>query len=904
MKFLTFISILILFTNLSGKSQERFSNNNLISQIRQVINSDSVDKYQSKTLNQIKTDSLKLNAVQFSDTSKKKSSLDTLVSAKGKDSLTFDMKTKILRIYGDSKLNYKKQNLSAEYIELNLDSGTLEALPKYDSTKKMSNFPTFVDKSEQYYGKIIKYNFKTEQGVIDMGETKMTEGFYFGEKIKRISEKELYVKDGCYTTCDEPHPHYYFGSPKMKVEMGDKIFVDPLIFYVADMPVFIIPFGFYLPNKSGRQSGLIVPGYFFSNDKGVVLDNFGYYWAASEYWDTQFGVNFYSKGGAILKNSTRVVIGNNLNANMTLQYGKTRANPTKPYSTDWSLAGNYSQKITPMENINGNFNIASQDFNRNTQTNLGDRITQNITSSIGYSRTFENKTSLNLSYQRSQNIITNAYNQTIPLSYSIPNLYPLKGLSFVPKDSWIRDISFRLNTIGSYSNDHSLAYTTRKIDTTTVTDTSFVNNERKYINYSPNLSISPKFGFFTVSPSISFGANTFFRRLTRSFNSVDSSISNNYENGLFWEYFYSFGVSVSTKLYGLIDSKHQVFGFINPNWLGISAFRHTYNPSISFSFSPDFSQENYGFYSQFFNPNTQRYEKYNRFINEGSSHAPTGLSKTLAYSDMHSFEIKLPSKDTLPEKKIELIRLNINTGYNFAADSLRLYPLNVQFRSPALDFINFTGNAGFTFYDEDPVIDKTTGLPTKNTVFVNRYLVSAGKAPLRLTNVSFSFSSSYSSAGIQSNSSFGQDVKRKSSDSIEPGARFAQRINYQEEFFDYYGDSTPGYSPLNVPWSINFAVTYSYNQPTINSISRTFNVSGGLQLSLTNTWKISASTQYDLINKQLMTPYFTITKDMHCWDLLFTWTPSQYNGGFYLRFGIKASQLKDLKIEKRNTPIY
>lgn len=894
--FMLFLSVSLSLQN----TQTKFDSlqNNRINLSDTTINKIIVDQQNTP-------DSLKARLNRVSDTTKKRSSLDTLVSAKGRDSITFDMKTKIMRIFGDSKLNYKTQYLNSEYIQLNLETGTLEALPKYDSLSKMSNFPSFTDKGEQYYGKIIKYNFKSKQGVIDMGETKMTEGFYFGEKIKRISEKELFVKDGCYTTCDEPHPHYYFGSPKMKVQMGEKIFVDPLIFYVADMPIFVVPFGFYLPNKTGRQSGLIVPGYLFSNDRGVILENLGFYWAASDYWDTQFGVNFYSKGGAIFKNSSRFVISDKLNGNLTLQYGKTRTKPDNQYSTDWSVSGNYVQNITPMQSINGNFNFASQNFNRNTQTNLNDRITQNVSSNIGYSRTFENKTSLNLSYQRNQDIITNEYSQTIPLSYSMPNLYPLKSLSFIPKDSWLRDISFRLNTAASYSNDYKQNIISKKVDTNLVKDTIFRNTERKYISYSPNLSINPKFGFFTISPSINFGANTFFRRLIRSVNMADSSITDTYASGLYWEYYYSIGISASTKLYGMMDSKNKLLWFINPEIFGIKAFRHTYNPSVSFSLSPDFSNNKYGFYDQYFDPITQSYQKYNKFINEGGSHAPGTLSQTLSYGDMHSFEIKLPSEsDSIPEKKIELLRLNFNTGYNFAADSLKLNQLNMQFRSPALDFLNFTGNASFTMYDEDPVIDSKTGLPTSRTKYVNRYLLSAGKSPIRLTNLSFSFSTSFTSSGIQGSGSFSKDVSKKSNDSVAPGERFAERVNYESEFYDFFGESTPGYSPLNVPWSMNFAVTFNYNQQFRNDITRSLNVSGGLQFSLTNTWKVSASAQYDAINNELMTPYITVTKDMHCWDLLFTWTPSKYNSGFYLRFGIKASQLKDLKLEKRNNPLY
>lgn len=845
------------------------------------------------TIQQAKTDST---------VTKKKGDLDTLVSTKALDSIVFKKKANLLKLYGNAELTFRKQKLTSYYIELDLQKALLNAQPRIDSNNRITNFPIFNDNGEEIFGKTIKYNFRTQQGVIDLGETKMSEGFYFGSKIKKSSEKELFVQDGCYTTCDHPHPHYYFGSPKMKVVTGDKVLVDPLILFVADMPVFIVPFGFYIPNKTGRQSGLIVPAYFFSRDRGVILENLGFYWAASDYWDMQFGANLYSKGGFIFKNSTRLVIGNYLSSNLNLQYGRTRFRPDDSYNTNWSIAGGYNHQIDPMQSINGNFNFASQDFNRNTQINMLDRITQNISSDIGYSKTFENSTSLGISFQRNQNIITNEYSQSIPIRYSIPNFYPLKQIKAIPRDSWLRDISVSLSTNGVYSNDYTRYIEQRKInDSTAVTDSIYRHNERKYISYSPNISISPKFGYFTLTPSISFGANTFFRRLTREVDNEGKFIDN-YENGLFWEYYYRMGVSASTRLYGMWDDKNRLFGFISPTGLGLIGLRHTYNPTFSLSYSPDLSSEKYGFYSQYFNPLTQQYVKYSRFLNEGGSHAPVNKSLSLSYNDLHSFEVKVKTNDSIGEKKLELLRINLSTGYNFVADSLKLNPLNLQLRSPVLDFMNFSGSAGFTFYDEQRITDS---LGNKlGTRFVDKYLISQGKGLARLTNFNFSISSSFSQDGFSGFGSFGTEPKKRKQDTLSPGDRFSQRINYEEDEFDYFAENIHGYAPLNLPWSLNFSLNYSYNQYTIDNISRSMTVNTSFNFSLTPTWSFTATTSYDFISGDLLAPYITVRKDLHCWELNFTWSPSKINGGFYLTFGIKASQLKDLKLEKRSNPLY
>ena len=64
----------------------------------------------------------------------------------------------------------------------------------------------------------------------------------------------LFVEDGKFTTCDLDHPHYYFGSPTMKITVKDKIVARPIFLYIADVPVFALPFGIF-PSERGRRSG-------------------------------------------------------------------------------------------------------------------------------------------------------------------------------------------------------------------------------------------------------------------------------------------------------------------------------------------------------------------------------------------------------------------------------------------------------------------------------------------------------------------------------------------------------------------------------------------------------------------------------------------------------------------------
>jgi len=827
---------------------------------------------------------------------KSPSGIDSLVTFFAADTAMFKLSNKTMRLVGKSKIDFKVQQLNAEIIEIDFENSILRAKYAIDTNNRRYGFPRFSDAGEIFYGEEITYNFKTKRGKIVSGETQTGEGFYYGVQIKRISENELFVRDGYYTTCDDACPHYYFGSPKMKLAIKDRIFIDPVIFYVEDMPIFIFPFGLFFPNKTGRQSGLIIPSFYFSKNRGVVFQDFGFYLAVSDYWDTQVKFDLFSKGGYLAKNTTRWALRNVYNGSYNIQYGRTRFNPDEQYQKNWSLQLNHNHIFTPYERMDVNVNFASRDFNRNTQTDYQYRVQQNITSNASYSKSFDNGTNLSVSYQRDQNLINETYSQVIPLNFSVPNFTPFKKAISPTQRSWysfVRDISF------SYRSNY-----TNSLSKISVADTAFKYIERNKISHSPGISISPKFGYFTVTPSISFSANNYFRKLERTVNPNDSTIVDKYKRGFFTEYYYSFGVSASTRLFGVADANHPFFGFIKPESLGFKAFRHTYQPSIGFSYTPDFSQNQYDFYGRYFDPKQNRIVKYSRFESDGGG-APSQVSKRITYSDLHSFEIKVPQKDTLPDKNIELLRLTLATSYNLAADSLKLSDISATFRTPAIGFFEFSGSASFTAYDEAKTVQGN------NVVYrrINKFLLEQGKGLARLTSFSVSLSGSFASEGLsQSNrGTFSEEEsEEKRRDSIDAmlGARFLARHGEDVKQIDWYGDSSPGYEPLAFPWMLSYGLNFNYNQYVINKIDRSLNAFLTMNLRLTETWNFSANARFDFIRKELLTPQINLRKDLHCWELILNWTPLGFNRGFYLKFGIKSSTLQDLKIEKKSSPLF
>jgi hypothetical protein len=76
-------------------------------------------------------------------------------------------------------------------------------------------------------------------------------------------------------------------------------------------------------------------------------------------------------------------------------------------------------------------------------------------------------------------------------------------------------------------------------------------------------------------------------------------------------------------------------------------------------------------------------------------------------------------------------------------------------------------------------------------------------------------------------------------------------------------------------------------------------VSGNLSFNLTRNWKFTFATGYDIFQREFTTPYITIYRDLHCWEMNFNWVPTGIYRGFRFEIRIKASQLQDIKVTKQ-----
>jgi hypothetical protein len=111
----------------------------------------------------------------------------------------------------------------------------------------------------------------------------------------------------------------------------------------------------------------------------------------------------------------------------------------------------------------------------------------------------------------------------------------------------------------------------------------------------------------------------------------------------------------------------------------------------------------------------------------------------------------------------------------------------------------------------------------------------------------------------------------------------------------------PGAYEYKIPWSFNFGFDYSMSMEDPDNKSRNASMRAGLTISPTPNWRISANTYYNIVERQIGTPQITVSRDLHCWEMNFSWVPAGFARNFQLVIRLKAPQLQDIKLERKGS---
>lgn len=824
----------------------------------------SQDDSDSLNLNSL-TDSVSNNSLSELDSSRiVKSGTDAIINYSAKDSLIYDLNNKKVFLYNEAKLTYKDLKLDAGRITVNQETLILEAygIPDSVTEGKFVQTPLMFQGNDKYEGAKLTYNFQTQQGSVSMGFSDAEVGYYFGEKIKKVTSDVLFIKNGIYTTSsDREDPEYYFLSPKMKVIPNDKVIAQSVFLYIEGVPVFWIPFGVF-PNKSGRSSGLIVPSFGDDATYGSYLSRLGYFWAINNYVDLALTGSYFSKGRIDAYGRFRYVSKYNFSGSVDGGYSRIRLGEStdvgNPNSDDWGLNINHTQQITPTSRLDASLGFTSgKDYYDISTNSLSQLLLQNVISNLTYSKTWEGTPfALNLNYFRDQVLQTGEITERIPLvNFSISQTFPFESRTSSSYNKKLYEY-FSYSYNGSILNNR-----TKRINTTSSNTDTTVTDFRSGVRQTVNFALSPKFNFITLIPYFNYNEIWYNKYITQSFNPADSTVSTQEFNAIKALRYFNTGVSFSTRFVGIFS----------PRVFSVTGIRHTLTPAITYVYQPDFSDPSWGYYRTYTNAAGQEV-KYSIYGKEVFGNAPGGESQSLAFSIGNVFEMKTRTNDTT-ENKFQLLVLDAGINYNFAADSLKFSELGLSYRTNIGSYLNISGGASFNLYKYDQTANGR----------INQFLIDTEGKLANITNFNISMSTSFNFGLAGSDK-----IPVTPNDTLFLGG-------------DYKGIQTTKLDEVsfNIPFSGGLGYNYSEFRPTPVNTFRSSNVSGNIAFNLTEKWRATVATSYDIINKQITAPYITVYRDLNSWEMNFNWYPSGSYSGFSLEVRIKAPQLRDIKISKQ-----
>lgn len=828
--------------------------------------------------------------LQVADTVRraKKAGLDKPISGKASDSLYYDLRNKMVYIYEQGDVSYGDMNLKADFMNINLDNKNIYAYGKADTVDgaPVMTRPVFTQGTTTLNMDTITYNIESQRAKIKSIATQQGDGWLVGTSVKKMEDNTINIEGGMYTTCDQTdHPHFYLAMTKAKVIPGKKAITGPAYLVMEDVPIYFlgVPEGFF-PLNTGPKSGILMPTYGEEATRGFYIRGLGYYFTLSEHMDLALTGGIYTLGSWEANVRSRYIKRYKYSGNLNFDFSSVKSGDKGDADyikqNTFKLQWTHSQdaKANPGSTFSASVNLASSGYSKYSANTLNDMLSTQTNSSISYSKNWAGTPfSLSMNMAVSQNSQTKAISVTLPtVSFNVSRFYPFKRAVKIGKDRWYEKISM------SYSGKLTNSVSATESD---IFSRQTLDNMRNGVQHTIPVQASFNvFNYINITPSFNYNERWYFKKVDRQWNPTTNMAEElDPEYGFYRLYDYTTALSFSTTLYGMWQVREKYKNF------KLQAIRHTFSPSISFSYAPDFSNQKYGYFKTVQSDSTGRTTVYSPFADNAYGTPSQGRSMAMSFSLSQSLEAKVLSKrDSTGIKKISLIDdFSISGSYNFLADSMKLSNISLSLRSTFSGKIGINLRATLDPYEVSP-----------EGIRYNKLTWRRGNLG-RIINTGWSFGYSFKSRDNTKQPAI-NDIN-----SVPP--------EYMNPFYDPYGTMDPvlrrqymanAYYDFSLPWNIGFNYAVNYSVSYVNNgttgIRRNITQTIGFNGSITFSPKMAAtfSGGYDIATNKLTTSSISITRDLHCWQMSFSWIPFGYYKSWSFHIGVKAASLQDLKYDK------
>jgi hypothetical protein len=345
-------------------------------------------------------------------------------------------------------------------------------------------------------------------------------------------------------------------------------------------------------------------------------------------------------------------------------------------------------------------------------------------------------------------------------------------------------------------------------------------------------------------------------------NAAAKKLETTTEQGLFRINSWDFNTGLTTNIYGT---------FQRPGAKKVKALRHTITPTLNMGYVPKVDGFARRWLSSYIDSTGKRVE-YNRFENGifggGQSQIENGYIGFGLNNNLQGK--KVVSKDSSGKEKLEkfnlIDQLSFSGRYNLIAKQFKMSDIGANLNTTLLKMINISGRSAFSIYDKDSFLKQ-----------VERLQWDANKMPLRLRNAGLSIGTRLTPEMLKSKK--GQAAEEGTAAKNADDAELKQ---IKENADDYYH--------FNIPWSLSLTYVFDYNAEVAKKSER---ISGNRvmlsgDLSLTPEWKIGYNTGFDLKSKEVINSQFSVSRNLHCWQIDFRWIPSGFNKSWWFTVSPKS----------------
>ncbi len=799
--------------------------------------------------------------------------LEGNVDYEARDSIVYAISEQKIYLYGQSIVNYGEIELQAEEIQFNWLDQTVSAWGLEDSAGVVLGKPQFKDGAEGFVADTVRFNFKSKKGKIYNMRTEQQGGYLGFEQSKRNQYEEIYGMRGYYTTCSDPDPHFHIQASKVKLVPGELVVTGPANLVIADVPTpLFLPFAIF-PLQKGRKSGFLLPEYGESQQLGFYLRNGGWYFAISDYFDLTMTGDIYSRG------SWRSNLASNYrkryaySGRFTANYANTRFGfPLESdfrVTRDFRITWNHNQdaKAHPYSRFAANVTAGTSSYTTNASYTTADFLNNQFTSNVSYSRSFAGKPyRLDASVQHNQILSDRSISLTLPnVVFAVNRINPFERKIKSGPPKWYEQIgfSYRAEARNQITTADSLLFRSESLD-------------QFRFGVKHNLPITTSFKVmkhFTLSLNSTYNEYWYPNYLVRSFrpdfvvNPGDSSLTYGFVDtdtipGLRAARFFNSSASLSTRMFSMFNFRGQ----------RLKAIRHVITPSLNTTYQPDFGSSQWNYYGEYVTNAEGNRATYSKFANGLFGAPPTGRIGSLGFSLNNVLEAKVKDgKDStgLATRKINLLdAFNLSGNYNFAADSFQVSNITMGGRTRLLDRIdiNFSGNF-------DPYSRDSLGRRQRESEW------SANRRVMRFNTGNLNIGTRFNGGKT---------------------AEGRDRPRWQE--WDVW-DLDPGYADFNIPWALTMNYTLTVRSLSTlrgtDSLATTQTLTFNGDLNLSEKWKIRFNSGYDFQRKDFTLTTVSIDRDLHCWQMSFTWIPFGTLRSYNFTLNVKSAVLQQLRINRR-----